>query len=89
MSEILFRVARALCEERTWPGAWERANEAEKSAWLRDATAAISAMRDPTDFQCQAGYYAMFPAGRADNLRELWLLRTKHVWQAMIDEVLK
>lgn len=44
MSEILFRVARALCEERTWPGAWERANEAEKSAWLRDATAAISAM---------------------------------------------
>lgn len=35
-------VARALCDNRTWHGAWERANEVERAAWLSDARAVLS-----------------------------------------------
>ena len=39
-------VARALCDRRTWPGAWERSsNEVERSAWREDARAALAAIR--------------------------------------------
>ena len=38
--------ARAICEERTCAGAWERANEVDRIAWLRDARAAIAAYLD-------------------------------------------
>ncbi len=40
------RVARAICEARTWKGAWEHSNETEHEAWRREARAAIAAMED-------------------------------------------
>ena len=40
--DLIERTARAICEERTWPGAWLRANELETDAWKRDARAAIA-----------------------------------------------
>lgn len=41
-------VARALCEARTWKGAWDRANEVERNAWTYDALAAINAIASLT-----------------------------------------
>lgn len=43
-SDVGERVAIAICEERTWPGAWQRANDLERDAWRRDALAALAAM---------------------------------------------
>ena len=40
--DVIERMARALCESRTWPGAWIRANEAEINAWRHDAQAAFN-----------------------------------------------
>lgn len=41
---MVLNVAIAICEARTWPGAWARANEVEREAWFRDARAAIAAV---------------------------------------------
>ncbi len=42
-TDLVERVARSLCEERTWIGVWESnyISEVEKDAWKRDARAAI------------------------------------------------
>lgn len=47
-SEMQERIARAICDSRCWPGAFEKANEVERRAWMHDALAAMVAMRQPT-----------------------------------------
>lgn len=42
------QMARAICEARLWPGAWQLANDVERAACLRDARAALAAQRTPT-----------------------------------------
>lgn len=39
-------VARRICEQRTWAGAWLKANDAEKNAWRYDAEAALAAVAE-------------------------------------------
>ncbi len=39
--KLLEHVAREICEERCWRGAWENANEVERDSWRRDARVAI------------------------------------------------
>jgi hypothetical protein len=55
MSEIVDRVARAMCDTKLWPGAWKRETEGNREEWRMLACAAIEAMREPTDAMLQAG----------------------------------
>ena len=40
--KLVEEVAKALCETRTWPGAWIRANEVEMAACRNDACVALA-----------------------------------------------
>ena len=40
--QLIEEVAKALCETRTWPGAWIRANEVEMAACRNDACVALA-----------------------------------------------
>jgi hypothetical protein len=42
--DLVEMVAIAICEARTWAGAWTRACDAEKNAWREDAKAALAAI---------------------------------------------
>jgi hypothetical protein len=44
--ESVEKVARAICEARTWRGAWNKANQAETNAWIEDAKAALSVIAE-------------------------------------------
>lgn len=45
---MIEKVAITLCETRTWPGAWQQANDVEKDACRFEARAVIEIMREPT-----------------------------------------
>lgn len=43
MTDAIERVARALCEEKLWPGAFEQETQGNRDAWRSAARAAIEA----------------------------------------------
>jgi hypothetical protein len=47
--KMIDHMAQAMCEAQTWVGAWGKAPEAERNAWLWLALAALKAMREPTE----------------------------------------
>jgi hypothetical protein len=88
MSEMVERVARALCEQsyaksdEKLPWYWHSETSDERDEWRAMARAAIEAMREPTDRMCNSG------AAKWD---DDWCTETNalNMWQAMIDEALK
>jgi len=83
VSEMVERVARALCERcgvlpddmagGTWDGGSYAAGEPAWTTWKDDARAAIEAMRDPTEAMVTAGDSCV----------------SRLVWRDMINEALK
>ncbi len=75
MSEMIERVAEALCDDWTSAGAYRgpHISESEKNAWRAQARGALLAMRRPTEPMLQAGV-----CGGLANA----------IWQAMIDAAL-
>lgn len=67
--KLVEQVAKALCETRTWPGAWIRANEVEMAAWRYDACVALAtvakALETVTPKMIYAWEMAPIPAGVA------------------------
>lgn len=43
---MIEKVAITLCETRTWPGAWQQANDVEKDACRFEAKAVLETVRD-------------------------------------------
>jgi len=77
MSDMVERVAIALCDKALWDGAWLQANETERNEQRYRARAAIEAMREPTEAMVHA-----------DTVKE-WPSDACAAWKAMIDEALK
>jgi hypothetical protein len=74
MTEMIERVARAMCDERCdWGCRFVR------EYWITAARAAIEAMREPTDAMLE--FRLFFGSGEACQ----W---APHVWRAMIDAAL-
>jgi hypothetical protein len=87
MSEMVERVAKAVAESihpgSNWPWSDYFSDTRLTAEDLRDiASAAIAAMREPTDEMCLAVTEAVCAQPGK-------LFRSKDVWQAMIDEALK
>ena len=55
MSEMVERVARAICTRRMSRGTWDRASEVERDEWPRDDRSAIEAMREPREAMIETG----------------------------------
>lgn len=82
--DMVEAVARAICEERTWPGAWERACEPERDAWMRDARAAL----DAGGWRISEGY-ALVPVEPTEAMIRAGVTQVAHqdirrVWSAMV-----
>lgn len=92
MSELVERVARAICKSRFMNGGnedddgWDDLPKAHKQQRLIEARAAIEAMREPTEAMIDAGepefYEWMF--GQEDWTRPM----VPQGWRAMIDAAL-
>ena len=77
MSEMVERVAMALCDER-WRGDWPKLNEGEREDWRGAARAAIAAMREPIEAMINSAHDRIAGEGEIAD-----------VWRAMIDEALR
>jgi hypothetical protein len=76
---MIERVARAICEAKLWPGAWEKETEGNREEWRMLARAAIEAMREPTDAMLACGEQWGLPSDPMGLKR----------WQEMIDAALE
>lgn len=76
----LEEVARAICEadNHAWPED-DYNGRFQRRAFLKQARAAIAAMREPTEAMTYAG----------DDAADQPFRLAKHVWTTMIDEALK
>ena len=84
MSEMVERVARAIYGG---PIPWEAIDPASQKILLRDARAAIEAMREPTEAMSEVGRIIVGPTYEAKSL-----LRAREAdicWRAMIDAALR
>jgi hypothetical protein len=82
MSEMVERVARALCRSKSaaQPGGWiERHINENWPVFMDDARTAIEAMREPTE--------AMLTAAHVHGKNHA--IEMRQAWRDMIDEVLK
>lgn len=92
MSEIVERVARALCDEDLWQCGGSdgtRLNPAMPNwhHYRKQARLTIEAMREPTEAMCEAGatyYHDNYQTGHAKEQTA-----APDIWRAMIDEALK
>lgn len=71
------KVARAICDDQLWPGAWIKTNEVEMDAYNRQARAAIAAvldaMREPSEGMQEAALDLRMDSPYTD------------AWRAMLD----
>lgn len=74
-SEMVERIARAICESQCWVGAFDGGSELERRGWRRDALAVLKALREPTPGMVERGRGA--PGGAAER------------WRSMIDHEIK
>lgn len=86
MSEMVERVARALCVADGCDPDHESADPIDTgiklwTRYVRDASAAIEAIREPTKAMIQAAYDSSLDDDERFDAHE--------IWQAMIDEALK
>jgi DNA invertase Pin-like site-specific DNA recombinase len=83
MSDMVERVAIALCDKALWDGAWLQANETERNEQRYRARAAIQAMREPTKAMINS------PMARCYNDGPYADKEVRRIYSAMIDEALK
>jgi hypothetical protein len=81
VSEMIERGARALCEAKLWPGAWEKETEGNREEWRMLARAMLRSMREPTDKMAEAIWDKTGdPCWKDDAIK---------AWQAGIDAALE
>jgi hypothetical protein len=79
VSEMVERGARALCEAKLWPGAWENETKGNREEWRMLARAMLQSMREPTDSMLACGEQWGLPSDPMGLKR----------WQEMIDAALE
>jgi len=81
------KVARAICDDQLWPGAWIKANEVEMDAYKRQARAAIAAvldaMREPSEGMKHSGTEFLYGEDFIGNPKAV--TTAVETWRAMID----
>ncbi len=75
-------VAKAISKSHGLEIDWDTLTERGKQVWRRDARAAITAMREPSEEMKQAGYDAFVASKLPNGIKFL------DAWKAMTDEYL-
>lgn len=95
MSEMVERVARALYDHAQIEEPEEGDFEFERSYWMEHARAAISVMREPTDYMTAAAWSDTAKATVEERMaleltdnRTAFRFKMKRRWAAMIDAAL-
>jgi hypothetical protein len=85
MSEMVERGARALCEAKLWPGAWENETKGNREEWRMLARAMLRSMREPTESMVEAAYEDHDTKSAADDSNKDF---AASCYRAMIDAAL-
>jgi hypothetical protein len=79
---MIERVAKAMCDTKLWPGAWEKETEGNREEWRMLARAAIEAMHNPSDEMLAAGVVEL-----SEDVPNQ--IKAAQVWWEMIDAALE